>query len=185
MAKKVKQVKTNAEVKQVKAQEAEHQVKVQAQVHEAEAPKTEAKVTDKATARATVKALQFLRKLHLDWVLERPLEEGDLDMLKASVQASVRASKDGTEEVTEWASWWMPYTRADGSPVKGLAWSVAAPMTGGYIVLRLIEDRAVKATMRVWPSGKGTIRGVPAIVQALASRPDLPEWTDKDLAALL
>ena len=151
--------------------------KTQAQAHEAEAPKTEAKVADKATATATVKALQFLRKLHLDWVLERKLEQGDLDTLRAKVNTG--------EDGTEWASWWLAYTRADGSPVKGLAWSVAAPMAGGYIVLRLIEDRIVKATVRVWPSGKGTIRGVPAIVQALASRPDLPEWTEQDTAALL
>lgn len=153
--------------------------KTQAQAHEAEAPKTEAKAEAKATATAVVKALEFLRKLHLDWVLERNLEPGDLDALRAQVKTA------DDENETEWATWWVAYTRADGSPVKGLAWSVSAPMTGGYIILRLIEDRVVKATMRVWPSGKGTIRGVPAIVQALASRPDLPEWTEQDTAALL
>ena len=153
--------------------------KTQAQAHEAEAPKTEAKVEGKATATAVVKALEFLRKLHLDWVLEREIEPGDLDALRAQVKTA------DDENETEWATWWVAYTRADGSPVKGLAWSVSAPMTGGYIILRLIEDRIVKATMRVWPSGKGTIRGIPAIVQALASRPDLPEWTEQDTAALL
>ncbi|WP_122653458.1 hypothetical protein [Escherichia coli] len=163
MGKKVKRTKTT-EAQQVK------QVQV-------EAPKTEAKVEGKATATASVKALEFLRKLHLDWVLERKIEPGDLEALRAKVNTG--------EDGPEWASWWIAYTRADGNPVKGLAWSVAAPMAGGYIVLRLIEDRVVKATMRVWPSGKGTIRGVPAIVQALASRPDLPEWTEQDTAALL
>lgn len=164
--------------KKVRRTEAE-----QVQAQEAEAPKTEAKVEGKVTATAVVKALEFLRKLHLDWVLERAIEPGDLDALRAQVKAQVKTADD--ENVTEWATWWVAYTRADGSPVKGLAWSVSAPMTGGYIILRLIEDRVVKATLRVWPTGKCTIQGIPEIVQALASRPDLPKWSEQDTANLL
>ena len=173
MGKKVKHAKTT-EAQQVK----------QVQAQEAEAPKTEAKVEGKVTATAVVKALEFLRKLHLDWVLERAIEPGDLDILRAKVKAHAK-TEDDENETEEWATWWMAYTRADGSPVKGLAWSVSAPMTGRYIILRLIEDRVVKATIRVWPTGKGTIQGIPEIVQALASRPDLPKWSDDDTAALL
>ena len=165
MAKKVKQVKP--EVKQVKQEETEHQVK--------QAQKAE-----------RVMALEFLRRHGLDWVLERSLEEGDLDMLKASVQASVQASEDGTEEdYTEWASWWMPYTRVDGTPVKGVSWGISAPTTGGFVILRLVENRVVKATLKVWPGGRGLLMGAEPVVKALMGRPDIRPWTDEDLAGLL
>ena len=168
MAKKVKQVKTNAEGKQAKAQEAEHQVKAQEPRHH------------------QVMALEFLKRHGLDWVLERPLEEGDLDMLKASVQASVRASEDGTEEdYTEWANWWLPYKRVDGTPVKGVSWSISAPTTGGFVILRLVENRVVKATLKVWSGGRGLLMGAEPVVKALMGRPDIRPWTDEDLAGLL
>ena len=168
MGKKVKRTKTT-EAQQV----------MQAQV---EAPKTEAKVEGKATATAVVKALEFLRKLHLDWVLERNLEPGDLDALRAQVKAV--GDEDG-KEYTEWASWWMPYTRVDGAPVKGISWGISAPVAGGFIILRLVDNREAKAVLKVYGNGKGILTGSEPVVKALLARPDLPTWTDQDTAALL
>ncbi len=124
-----------------------------------------------------VNALNFLKTLNLEWVLNRPLDEGDIDTLKAAVNAS--------DNGAEWASWWLPYTRVDGTPVPGLGWGVSAPMGGGFIILRLVEGGEVKATLKVYSNGKGVLTGSKPIVQALSNRPDLKEWTDEDTAKLL
>lgn len=149
--------------------------KTQAQAHEAEAPKTEAKA--EAKPKHAVWALEFLRRQNLEWVLERPLEPGDLTILNAQVRAS-----EGGEE---WASWFIPYHKADGSPVKGIVWVASAPLSGGYLVLRLLDSGKAKATLRVWPSGKCLITGSEPVVKALLARPDIRPWTDEDTAALL
>ena len=124
-----------------------------------------------------VNALQFLRSLNLEWLLSRSLEEEDIDIL----QANVSAARDGSE----WASWWLPYTRADGAPVPGISWGVSAPVNGGVLIMRLIEGGEVKATLKIYRTGKGVITGSEPVIMALLARPDLPPWDDKDLAALL
>lgn len=128
-------------------------------------------------ARVQVKAIQFLKNLSLDWILERPIEDGDVDMLNAEVKSS--------EDGTEWASWFTQYVKVDGTPVPGISWGISAPTKGGFLILRLLDGGAVKATLRVWPSGKGVLQGTPEIVRALSARPDLPEWSDQDTASLL
>lgn len=156
MAKKNKRVETKAEVKQVKAQEAK---------------------TAQKTPKHQVKARDFLKTLNIEWVLDRPIEPGDLDML----QAQVKASEDGSE----WANWWLSYKRVDGTPAPGINWGASAPVKGGFLTLRLFESGEVKATLKVWPSGKGILTGAEPVVKALLARGDLPPWTDEDLAALL
>lgn len=162
MAKKVNKDK---QVKQ--AQETEHQVK------QAKGAEHQGKAQE---PRHQVMALEFLKRHGLDWVLERSLEEGDLHVLKAQVAAT----EDG-----EWASWWIPYQRADGIPVKGISWGISAPTTGGFVILRLVENRVVKATLKVWPGGRGLLMGAEPVVKALMGRPDLRPWSDEDLAGLL
>jgi hypothetical protein len=127
-------------------------------------------------AGVPVNTLEFLRAMHLDWVLERPLEEGDIDHLKAKVVA---------HDNGEWVSWWIPYTRIDGAPVKGLSWGASAPAGGRYLVLRLVESGEVKATLRIYSTGKGILTGSEPVVKALLGRKDLRPWSDDDLAALL
>lgn len=151
---------------------------------ETEAKKVTTEVTEVTTevkvherAKHQVKALEFLRKLNLEWVLHRPLEPGDLDML----QAQVKASEDGSE----WANWWLPYKRVDGTPAPGINWGVSAPVKGGFLTLRLFDSGEAKAVLRCYPSGKGILTGVEPVVQALLARGDLPPWTDEDLASLL
>jgi len=124
-----------------------------------------------------VNALEFLRTMHIDWVLERSLEPGDIDVLKAKVNAG--------ENGTEWASWWMPYVRVDGNTANGIAWGISAPIGGKFIILRLVEHSQVKATLRVYASGKGILTGVEPVVKALLGRGDIKQWTDEDTAALL
>lgn len=155
MAKKTKRVETKAEVKQVKAQEAK---------------------TAQKTPKHQVKARDFLKTLNIEWVLDRGLDEGDITILNAKVQAD----KNGEE----WASWLIQYRKPDGTPVKGIAWGISAPVKGGLIVMRLIDGKT-RATLKVWPSGKGLITGVEPVVKALLARPDIRPWTDEDTAALL
>lgn len=138
---------------------------------------TEVKAENTAKARVEVKALQFLKNLNLDWVLERPLEDGDISTLNAKVNAG--------ENGVEWASWITPYRKIDGKDVPGIAWGISAPITGKFIILRLLESGTAKAKLRVWPSGKGILEGSPEIVKALIGRGDLPAWTDQDTASLL
>lgn len=165
MGKKVKQAKAETEVKSA-----------------VEAPKTEAKVEGKVTT-ASVKATEFIRKLHLDWILERNLEPGDLSQLRAQVKAAKAA--DDEDATTEWASWWTPYKRSDGTEAPGISWRISAPLTGGILILRLYDSGELKATIKVYRSGKGIISGSEPVVRALLARPDLPLWTDTDTASLL
>lgn len=138
--------------------------------------KAEAKAEAKAPKYA-VRALEFLKHLNLDWLLERPLEESDLTILDAQVSAD--------NSGTEWASWWQQYKRADGTPVKGISWGVSAPIAGGFIILRLFDSGEAKAVLRIYGNGKGILTGVEPVVRALMSRPDIQPWTDQDTAALL
>lgn len=134
-------------------------------------------VTKAEETKAEVNALGLLKHLNLAWVLDRPLDEGDVDILKARVTTS--------EDGEEWAGWISPYTRVDGSIVRGIVWGVSAPMAGGFIILRLIENRVTKATLRVWPTGKGLLTGSTPVVKALLARPEIRPWTDEDTASLL
>lgn len=140
----------------------------------------EAKAAQKAPKYHQVKARDFLKSLHLEWLLDRGLEPGDLDALRAQVKAD-KADEDGTE----WASWWMPYKRSDGTETPGISWRISAPLTGGILILRLYDSGEVKATIKVYRSGKGLITGSEPVVRALLARPDLPPWTDEDTASLL
>lgn len=145
--------------------------------HKMRKAKQEAQEVQAHTDTVAVKALEFLKRLNLDWVISRPLEEGDIAILQAQVSTA--------ENGSEWASWWMTYNKADGTPVPGISWGVSAPMTGGFIILRLVESGQVKAILKVWKSGKGTLTGAEPVVKALLNRPDLPAWTDQDTASLL
>lgn len=137
---------------------------------------TEVKAQETKAPKHYVKAVQFLKGLRLDWVLEG-LKEGDLDILKAQVSADNSGA--------EWASWWVPYRKVDGAEVPGISWGVSAPLAGGLLILRLVESGQVKATLKVYRSGKGVLTGSELVVKALMSRPDLPPWTDQDTASML
>jgi hypothetical protein len=132
-------------------------------------------VKEKAQKPIEVNAMAMLKALSIDWLFNG-VEENDLNMLNARVTAN---------DKTEWVSFWVQYKRVDGTGVPGIAWGVSTPKTGGFIVMRLVEGGKVLATLKVWPSGKGLLTGDPDIVNALASRPDLPAWTAKDTASLL
>jgi hypothetical protein len=124
-----------------------------------------------------VKALDLLKGLNLAWVLDRGLEEGDVDILGAKVYA--------TESGQEWASWVQPYHRADGSPVQGYAWGVSTPLKGGILILRLLGSGRILATLKAWPNGSGVLTGEDPVVKALMARPDIAPWTSEDDASLL
>jgi hypothetical protein len=144
------------------------------QAKEAKAEAHEAKAEDKA--KAEVYALDLLKAIHADWAMNG-LDPEDIDYLGAKVEAS--------EDGTEWASFTAHYHRADGHPVPGYFWGVSAPVNGGIVILRLVANRKVAATLKVWPSGYGILTGPEPVVKALLARPDLRPWTDEDLAALL
>ena len=149
------------------------EAKAEAKAHGA---KAEAKAKAKAPKYA-VRAIPLLRHLNLDWVLERPLDESDLAILDAQVSVDNNG--------TEWASWWLPYKRADGTEVRGIAWGISAPLTGGILILRLYDSGVSKATIKAFGNGKGVLTGAEPVVRALLSRPDIRPWTDEDTAALL
>jgi hypothetical protein len=133
----------------------------------------EAKVT--AQQEVKVNAMGLLRALNIEWALDG-ISPGDLDIVQAKVSA-------GNND--EWASWWTPYRRVDGNPVPGISWGVSAPERGGIIILRLVEGGEVKATLKVYRTGKGILAGSPPVIRALLARPDLPIWREEDTAALL
>lgn len=156
MAKKIKREETKTEVKRVT---------------------TEGETPERGVKTQQVKALEFMRLLDLEWVLDSGLDEGDIAILNAQVTTD----KNGHE----WVNWFMPYKKVDGAEVPGIGWGISAPIQGRFLILRLVEGREVKATLKVWSSGKGIITGSEPVVKALTSRPDLPPWTDEDTASLL
>jgi hypothetical protein len=137
---------------------------------------TQAKAQEKLIQEVEVYALDFLKKLALDWVLDGVSEE-DIDRL------GMRVMPDNNGK--EWAGFTMPYYRVDGNPVAGIFWGISAPLTGGVIILRLVEGRNVVATLKVLRNGKGILSGNDAVVKALLNRPDIRMWTPEDTAALL
>jgi hypothetical protein len=135
--------------------------------------KTEVRKENKL--QVEVNAMDFLRGLGLDWIVNG-LEEADIDRLGAKVTMA---------DSGEWANFTHPYYRVDGKYVPGLFWGISVPIRGGVVILRLVEGNRVRASLKVWPTNKGILEGEEAIIKALLGRKDIKLWTTKDTASLL